>query len=501
MTFQYKNGIIQYVKIKLSPTTQLVSRILLSDGRTLEYEYDVEERITKVVDSVDGTTEYTYDALGQLLTETVNGSVINSMTYDAYGNIRSKNGKTYTYNQVWKDLLASIDGDTISYDEQGNPTSYFGHTLTWEKGRQLKSFDNNTYTYNANGIRTSKTVNGVKHEYTLDGTKILRETWGENTLIPLYDNEESVCGIIYNGFAYYFQKNLQGDVIAITNNKGKVVASYTYDAWGVCTIVSDSTGIIASINPFRYRGYYYDQEIGLYYLQSRYYDATAGRFVNFDSPDIVLYARSSIGTNIFVYCSNDCINNMDLIGYVSFRDIWGLIKTSFDFIRSILEQVMESFNSTPNASQIKKLAKQSGKSQRQVIKELSQNAKESEKCLKWFGKAAKIAKIISVVLFAIHLIQLGKKVFYDIYALIVEIFVEVAGYVIGEIVSAVLKLVPYAGLILGVVGSWVIGLAISSHFTTNNKKKMTQAYASKMKSSTRWYDWMLGLFNSIGATF
>ena len=65
---------------------------------------------------------------------------------------------------------------------QGNPTSYLGHTLTWEKGRQLKSYDSNTYTYNANGIRTSKTVGDVKHEYTLDGTKILRETWGSNTL-------------------------------------------------------------------------------------------------------------------------------------------------------------------------------------------------------------------------------------------------------------------------------------------------------------------------------
>ena len=60
---------------------------------------------------------------------------------------------------------------------QGNPTSYLVHTLTWEKGRQLKSYDGNTYTYNANGIRTSKTVGGVKHTYTLDGTKILRECW------------------------------------------------------------------------------------------------------------------------------------------------------------------------------------------------------------------------------------------------------------------------------------------------------------------------------------
>ena len=186
-------------KLKSSPTTQLVSRILLSDGRNIEYEYDAEERITKVVDSVDGTTEYTYDALGQLLTERRGGHIINSMTYDTYGNISSKNGKTYFYDSTWHDLLTRVESESITYDEQGNPSSYFGHTLTWEKGRQLKSFDTNTYTYNANGIRTSKTIHGVKHEYTLDGTKILKETWDGNTLIPLYDNEDSVCGIIYNG--------------------------------------------------------------------------------------------------------------------------------------------------------------------------------------------------------------------------------------------------------------------------------------------------------------
>ena len=312
-------------KLKSSPTTQLVSRILLSDGRTIEYEYDAEERITKVTDSVDGTTEYTYDALGQLLTERLNGHIINSMTYDTYGNIISKNGQTYFYDSTWHDLLTGIESESIEYDAQGNPTKYLGHNLTWEKGRQLKSYDTNTYTYNANGIRTSKTVNGVKHEYTLDGTKILKETWGDNTLIPLYDNEDSVCGIIYNDYAYYFLKNLQGDVIAITNNKGKVVASYTYDAWGVCTIVSDNTGIITRINPFRYRSYYFDQEIGLYYLQSRYYDPQVGRFINGDEAEFINICQLTNGTSLFAYCVNDCINDSDICGYFPVHVVAGVV--------------------------------------------------------------------------------------------------------------------------------------------------------------------------------
>ena len=65
----------------------------------------------------------------------------------------------------------------------GNPTSYLGRTLTWEKGRQFKSFDTNTYTYNASGVRTSKTVNGIKHTYTLEGTKIVNDEWNVNTLV------------------------------------------------------------------------------------------------------------------------------------------------------------------------------------------------------------------------------------------------------------------------------------------------------------------------------
>ena len=309
--------------IKSTATTQLVSPIALSDGRTISYEYDNEERITKVVDSIDGTTEYTYDALGQLLTETVNGAVVNSMEYDNYGNIVKKNGKVYTYgDSTWKDLLTGFDGKTIEYDAQGNPTSYLGHTLTWEKGRQLKKFDNIEYTYNANGIRTSKKVNGVKHEYTLDGTKILRETWGGNTLIPLYDNEDSVCGILYNNVPYYFIKNLQGDVIAIVNKDAETVARYSYDAWGACTSAVTYTELtngvdIATINPFRYRGYFYDQEIGLYYLQSRYYDACVGRFINGDCVLLPYFFKAyDTNFNIFGYCCCNPVNGSDPNGYL-----------------------------------------------------------------------------------------------------------------------------------------------------------------------------------------
>ncbi len=319
-------------KLKSSATTQLVSQIVLSGGRTISYEYDEEERITKVTDSEVGTTVYTYDALGQLLTETTDGNPINTMTYDNYGNIKTKNGVVYTYGDtVWKDKLTKVGTKTITYDAQGNPTSYLGHNLTWEKGRQLKSFEKVeengakklfSYTYNANGIRTSKTVDGVRHDFVLDGAKILRETWGGNTLTPLYDNEDSVCGIIYNEEPYYFQKNLQGDIIGIVDKNSTVVARYSYDAWGKCTVdfidIERTCGIdIANINPFRYRGYYFDREIGLYYLQSRYYDAEIGRFINEDEAEIVL-SQSHKEVNIYTYGYNNPITTIDLMGYKPF---------------------------------------------------------------------------------------------------------------------------------------------------------------------------------------
>ena len=333
--FRYLQGDVPdehktHEKLKSSPTTQLVSEILFADGRKISYAYDAEERITEVVDSLEGTTKYTYDALGQLETETANG-VTTKFVYDHYGNIIAKGlvdetGEivedtkiTYEYgDDTWKDLLTSYNGQSITYDAQGNPVQYLGHTLTWEKGRQLKSFDGNTYTYNANGIRTGKTVDGILHTYTLDGTKILRETWCENTLVPLYDNEDSVCGIVYNNVPYFFYKNLQGDVIGITDQDANIVARYTYDAWGVCTIVEDRTDCnIATVNPFRYRGYYYDEEIGLYYLQSRYYNPRVGRFVNGDSKLGVNIGVQSYA--LYCYCGNEPVFRNDTLGYAWWR--------------------------------------------------------------------------------------------------------------------------------------------------------------------------------------
>ena len=149
----------------------------------------------------------------------------------------------------------------------------------------------------------------------MDGTKILREVWGDNALVPLYDNEDSVCGIIYNDEPYYFQKNLQGDIIGIVDKNAQTVARYSYDAWGVCTVTQDTSECgIAAVNPFRYRGYFYDEEIGMYYLQSRYYDPGVGRFINSDTSDSLQEINNVLENNLFTYCQNNSTNETDYSG-------------------------------------------------------------------------------------------------------------------------------------------------------------------------------------------
>ena len=155
----------------------------------------------------------------------------------------------------------------------------------------------------------SKTVNGVLHTYYYAGGRLLRETYGSNTLDFAYDASGNPFSLTYNGTKYYYVTNLQGDVYYLVDTSGNTVASYTYDPFGK---VLTATGDIAEINPLRYRGYYYDTDSGFYYLQSRYYDPNPCRFINADS-----YASTGqgfVGNNMFAYCNNNPTNYLDADG-------------------------------------------------------------------------------------------------------------------------------------------------------------------------------------------
>ena len=167
------------------------------------------------------------------------------------------------------------------------------------------------YTYNADGLRTNKIVNNEKYIYYWNGDKLTAQTWGENSMYFLYDGDTPI-GLEFDGTEYYYVTNLQGDIIAILDSNGTCVVEYSYDAWGNCTIIRD-TNTIAYINPLRYRGYYYDSDTDLYYLQSRYYDANTGRFINADDA-VMTFAGV---TNLFSYCENNPVMRIDPSGYVA----------------------------------------------------------------------------------------------------------------------------------------------------------------------------------------
>ena len=143
--------------------------------------------------------------------------------------------------------------------------------------------------------------------------QILAERYG-NKLIKFYYDGTGVCGFNYNGTDYYYQKNIQGDILKIFNGNGTLYAEYSYDAWGKCTVKTNVSGI-AAINPFRYRGYYLDDETGLYYLNARYYDPEIGRFISLDSIDY-LDPESINGLNIYAYCGNNPVMNVDPSGHI-----------------------------------------------------------------------------------------------------------------------------------------------------------------------------------------
>ena len=141
----------------------------------------------------------------------------------------------------------------------------------------------------------------------------------------------------------YFEKNLQGDIIAIYTENGTKIGSYTYDAWGVPTVKSGSSNSgIANVNPFRYRGYYYDEEVGLYYLQSRYYDPNVGRFINGDDIETIVYDADVLLPNIFAYCKNDVTNISDEGGMFSFND---LFRKFSEFIKKLFDKFIDDLKS------------------------------------------------------------------------------------------------------------------------------------------------------------
>ena len=162
---------------------------------------------------------------------------------------------------------------------------------------------------NENGLRVQKTVNGVATKYTLHGKNVVHMTSGTDELHFFYDAQNRPSVAVYNGTTYAYVKSLQGDIVAILDENGNTVVSYGYDAWGAplwCT--GELAETLGKVQPFRYRGYMFDEETGLYYLRSRYYSIRICRFINSDA---VLLKTENFAHNGYTYCSNNPIYFLD----------------------------------------------------------------------------------------------------------------------------------------------------------------------------------------------
>ena len=316
------------------PTGQVLTCRTISPGRdvTYTYSYDSNGNIATVSDGTH-TTRYSYDSANQLTREDNQAAGKSwTYTYDDAGNILSKAEYAYTTGTLgtavstvsyaygdtsWGDLLTGYGGKTVTSDTAGNMTGDGTWTYTWEHGRELSSMTGGgttwSFTYDADGMRTRRTNGSTTYSYVYNGGALSRMTVGSTTLDFRYDASGTPMTVTYGGTTYYYATNLQGDVVAILNNSGTAVVAYTYDAWGnVLTTTGSLASTLGTHNPLRYRGYVYDTETGLYYLQSRYYDPTTGRFINTDA-----YASTGqgiLGNNMFAYCNNSPTSFTDHCG-------------------------------------------------------------------------------------------------------------------------------------------------------------------------------------------
>ena len=325
---------------KEGTTTALVGTIT-ENGKETAYTYDgrgnILEICTKELDTGKVTDHmlYTYTGMNQVIREedAVRGRTF-TYAYDLGGNLLENkkyylvNGveelrgtDTYTYSSGWKDQLTSFNGKAITYDAMGNPLSYMGMNLTWEKGRQLKTLKKSgtlsQYVYDNDGRRIQKTVGDKVIRFYLDGDKIIaqKEEGGER-MDFLYDEKGTPFAFEYQGKMYFYQTSLQGDIIGIVDSEGSQVVVYRYDAWGEVLVSSDASGFgLAQINPLRYRGYYYDQETGLYYLQTRYYDPKVRRFLNADDASVLTKDPEQLTEkNLYAYCDDNPVMYRDDTG-------------------------------------------------------------------------------------------------------------------------------------------------------------------------------------------
>lgn len=282
------------------------------------YNYDNNGNVTGI-SSWWGYEDFIYDDNNRLSYwgyTTLGGSTYNEQyTYDSAGNVtqiaRSSGGNsTFTYNNA--DQITSAG---FTYDNRGNLTYDGVNNYTYDTENRLTNVSYSggsaTYTYYANGLRKSKSVNGTITNYHYDNFgNLVRESNSSGATKNLYcysPQGKLLCENI-NGSSYFVHDNYRGDVITLTDEDGDISAQYYYDPWGNQLTYSDSV-----TQPFRYAGYYYDAETGLYYCKGRYYSPRLRRFLTRDSVGNIDTGGPQT-LNLYSYVGNNPVNYTDPTG-------------------------------------------------------------------------------------------------------------------------------------------------------------------------------------------
>lgn len=282
-----------------------------SETYTRSYESDALGNITKITDSTFGSHSYEYDSRGFLIK-----ADDETYSYDKNGNIVKKGDYTLTYDSNIKDRLVSFNGTKIEYDSSNplNPRKYGSNTYQFEGRRLVRWLYGGgyyDYVYNDEGLRIKKTdYRGITWNYIYDGNKLIREKSINNTLDFLYDEYDNLYGFIKdNSEKYLYIRDQLQNIIGITDINGKIVVKYSYDAWGALKNIEDtSSSGIGKLNPFRFKGYYYDNESRLFIVGQRYYNPEFCRFIQpVDASTLTPYSINEF--NMFTLEDNSPTNN------------------------------------------------------------------------------------------------------------------------------------------------------------------------------------------------
>ena len=337
----------------LSSIIEEESKFYGSSHYIRSYKTDSLGNVTNVSDSVFGSHAYTYNSRGFLIKEDNT-----SYTYDDNGNMITSGNSTYKYDNL--NRLISINGDSIfySFTNPGNPRLFKDTEYKFE-GRRLVGISEDLgvdeqqtvdYTYNSNGLIIKKVLgywyadDRDSEEYTTkyyyDGEKLITEIGPRNRLDFLYDENGILYGLIKDSSRKYFYiRDFMSNILGLVDDSGNIVVKYKYDAYGNRISITDTSGCdLGNINPFRYKGYYYDDDAQMYYCKSRFYVPSWHRWLNSDSISY-LEPKNITSLNLFTYCNNNPVMYVDPTGRFTILGL--LISVGLSLAFEVLEDALD----------------------------------------------------------------------------------------------------------------------------------------------------------------